>query len=222
MKTLPKGGEQKAFVVRELLVIVLCLVLLVLFSFIPHYRAVKRESKNAQCKENLKQIGYAFLLWVHDNEGLGLPVWVSKNNGGSMEYENTSEVFRHFQIIAKELKEPKYLVCPADSQRITASNLLMLQNTNVSYFVNFENEPKNSSPYCDLLTMIMAGDRNITGGTISNHSMLINSNSPIQWTSDLHNKMGNVVRISGAVETWGTNGWPSYIAYRHFFNVAIP
>jgi hypothetical protein len=223
MKTLPKGDGRYGFVAREILIITLCLFLLVLFVFVPHYISVQHKAKRVQCAENLKKIGFGVIVWANDNERAKPPFYVSTNEGGTLEYGKTGEIYRHFQAISKEIKEPKYLVCPADAERRPTSDFAAaMHNSNISYFVNLEDETKYCGPNCDGLTTVIAGNRNITGGILTNHSMLINSNSPIQWTSALHNKLGNVVRISGAVETWGTNGWPTYIADRHFFNIAIP
>jgi hypothetical protein len=223
-KSSPKEGHQQGFAAWELIVIVCCLFVLGLF-LLPWPVVERTQSKMRQCHDNLKQIGLGFLIWANDNEEGRLPIWVSTNHGGTLEYKDTHEVSRLFQTLSNYIEYPKYLVCPADTQRTYAISYTNLQNSNLSYFINVGEELRNAFSYNGDFPIILAGDRNITGGIMSNHSMVITSNNPIQWTSAMHKNSGNVARIDGSVETWktsGTNGWPSYIARRHFFNVAIP
>jgi hypothetical protein len=221
VKTLLKGREQKGFTFWELLVVVCCLCVLG-FLLLPWPHGDPSRSKTQKCRDNLKQIGLGFLVWAHDNEGARLPIWVSSNQGGTLEYKNTDEIFRCFQALSNYLESPKYLVCPADTQHTVATNFATLQNSNLSYFINVGEDRKNAFAYGGDFSTVLAGDRNITGGGVTNNSMTIRSNSPIQWTSAMHKSSGNIVRLSGEVETWGANGWASYVGHRSPFQVALP
>src|SRR6266404_6699697 len=69
----------------------------------------ERSGSRAQCVRNLKEVGLAFIDWSRDHE-TGFPWTVPEKQGGTLEYEATSEVFRHFQIASNEFSSPKTLI----------------------------------------------------------------------------------------------------------------
>jgi hypothetical protein len=215
--------RRSGFAVWELVWIALCLVILAVGFLIPHYISAQRAAKLTQCTANLKQVAFGYFSWAHDSEEGELPLWLSKTRGGTLEYGDTGEVFRHFQVLTNVIPNPKCLVCPAVNERKPGTNWYSnFQNVNLSYFVNLAPRPIVPDWLDIIPTQILFGDRNITGGTLTNHLMLVNSNSPITWTSDLHKKRGNVVIIDGSVRTWGTNDWAKYLEHRAPFRIAIP
>jgi len=106
------------------------------------------------CINNLKNLGLAFLVFASDNIDL-YPMKVSTNQGGSAEWNFTSELFLHFVALSNEISTPKILVCPVDSKRMPATNFSSaIRNANVSYFL----VPEATSAYEQ---NILSGDRNI-------------------------------------------------------------
>jgi hypothetical protein len=218
MRTLPKGAHRDGFTARELLMVVLCLFILALV-LIPLNRDSPKK-KIVQCQSNLREIGRGFLTWAHDNPTDTLPIWVSKRDGGTMEYQQTNEVFRHFQILTNRLEDTKFLICPADTERKPARNFSAFENKNLSYFINLKAPSRDN--YGIFPTMPISGDRNLIGGIQTNHLMLIESNSPIRWTSAIHNQRGNVLIEDGSARTWGPSEWRSYLDNLTPFRIAIP
>jgi len=159
---------------------------------LPALASAKRKAKRINCVNNLKQDGLAFRLWEGDN-GDKYPMAVSTNKGGTMEYAEDGNAFRHFQVMSNELSTPKILVCPADD-RTPAANFAKLKNKNVSYFVGLNAEETRPQ-------MLLTGDRNITNGIAPEHSILkLVPDQPAGWTEDLHNGQGNVGLADGSVQ----------------------
>ena len=121
-------------------------------------------------------------------------------DGGSMELvqagNNINGTFyfsyRHLQTLASELVVPKILVCPADLARQSARTFGVLQNSNVSYFVNVY------ADYSQPLS-ILSGDRNITNDARATAS-LVRGAYGLRWTSELHFFKGNVLFSDAHVE----------------------
>ena len=100
--------------------------------------------------------------------------------------------YRHLQMLANELVVPKILVCPADITRESAASFGVLQNSNVSYFVNAYadyNQPSST----------LAGDRNITNNAGATAS-LVRGPYGLRWTSEVHAFKGNVLFSDTHVE----------------------
>ena len=98
-------------------------------------------------------------MWSNDNECL-FPQ-VSTNSAGSLAWANSPQVFRHFQVMSNELVTPKILLCPLDSKRTKATDFTNFSNANLSYFIALDAD--ESKPH-----RLLSGDRNLTGGTLSN------------------------------------------------------
>jgi len=66
-------------------------------------------------------------------------------------------------------------------------------NTNLSYFVNLDVDER----YPDLF---LYGDRNLTNGLpLLQGILVLMPNRPVGWTSELHNRQGNIVLADGSV-----------------------
>src|SRR5262245_12764834 len=165
-----------AFTLIEFLTIILAIA--VIFAVLIPLASRPRVYINyVNCDNNLKQIGLSFRLWANDN-GDRYPMAVSTNNGGSLEFVQTPDAFRHFRTLSNELSTPKVIVCPKDS-RMPATNWWStdLDNSKVSYFVGLE--AVETYPQ-----MILSGDRNITTGyPLRNGALWITTNSPVGWTA---------------------------------------
>lgn len=138
------------------------------------------------CASNLKQVGLAYRIYSNDN-GDQFPFAISNELGGTLALTTTPHVFRHLEALSNELVTPKVLVCPADRSRIPgASFQTPLSNGNISYFVGFEARE-------DWPQTILSGDRNITGGRLTNNFLrLLSTNDSAGWTQDIHKGSGNI------------------------------
>jgi hypothetical protein len=99
-----------------------------------------------RCAGNLKQIYLDYANWA-ERHGGKFPFNVSTNAGGSKELsslrddrleKNTVEQFRHLAIDmvpyeAGAFTLPKIFVCPADTNRLPATNVLTFNSSNVTY-----------------------------------------------------------------------------------------
>jgi hypothetical protein len=124
---------------------------------------------------------------------------VSTNKGGTMEFADGANTFRHFQVMSNELSTPKVLICPADT-RAAAGNFVRLKNHNVSYFVGLD--ATDTSPQ-----MLLDGDRNITADTEPENGILkLVPGQPIRWTETMHVNQGNVGLSDGSVQQLSNSG----------------
>ena len=175
-------------VVEVLLVI--ATVVLVAAVLLPRLERSHPRSSRIGCTSNLKQVGLSFRLWSNDNNDQ-FPQ-VSTNSASSLAWANSPQVFRHFQSLSNELVTPKVLVCPLDKKRKQASDFVNFSNANLSYFVALDAD--ESKPQ-----RLLSGDRNITGGTLSNGFLrTVTSNTLAGWTTELHNRAGNVGLSDGS------------------------
>jgi len=152
MNSTTRSSRKAAFTLVGLLVIIAVLGILAAM-LIPALVRAKGKSKRIQCINNLKQDGLAFRLWDSMGDGR-YPMAVSTNKGGTMEFAESGNTFRHFQVMSNELNTPKILVCP-DDNRTAATSFAKLNNQNVSYFVGLDAEEARPQ-------MLMTGDRNVT------------------------------------------------------------
>ena len=151
-------------------------------------------SPGIRCVSNLKQAALAALVWAHDSEE-GFPWQIPLTRTGTLELASSPEVFRHFAILSNELTSPRILICPADRERTGSSAFVSFSNQNLSYFVNFAAQLSTSS-----LEVALFGDRNVTGGSLSNGFLrTLSSNSAPGWSKDLHEKFGNIAFTDGSV-----------------------
>lgn len=124
-----------------------------------------------------------------------------------MEFDTGMNEFRHFQVMSNELSTPRILVCPADSEiQMPATNFTAFSNSNISYFVGIVPKETNAM-------LFLSGDRNITNGTsIRNGILVLTTNRPAGWTSEFHNKVGNIGLADGSVQQDSLFGLQNQIA----------
>lgn len=192
-------------------VVVLVVTLLLLAFFLPALARSKKRTNRLGCTNNLKQVGLAYRLWSNDH-GDEFP-FAFPSVDSSLAWANSPQVFRHFQVMSNELVTPKILVCSKDLQRRLpdpdSSGMLgfqKLSNTNLSYFVGLdarEDDPQQ----------ILSGDRNITGGTLSNGFLrTLQPTSAAEWTGDIHHFAGNIGLADGSVQPFDTGGLRKHLA----------
>jgi hypothetical protein len=177
-------------IIEVLILIAIVLILIVLL--LPALAGAKAKKLKINCVNNLKQVGLATRVWAGDHSGK-YPPQISATDGGSMEFSTGPTVFRHFQVMSNELSTPKILICSIDPTRVAATNFILLNNSNVSFF--FGVEAAETHP-----ASLFAGEYNITNGAPLNDAVLeVTTNRPAGWTRELHKNFGYVVLADGSV-----------------------
>ena len=191
MKTSSGRFSNQGFTLVGLIIIVAVLAILAAM-LLPALASAKRKARRIQCVNNLKQCGLAFRIWEGDN-GDKYPMAVSTEKGGTMEFTDGADTFRHFQVMSNELSTPKILVCPADV-RVAAVNFFQLKNKNVSYFVSLDASELNPQRFLD-------GDRNLNADTAPENGILkVVPGQRLSWTSAMHVNQGNLGLADGSVQ----------------------
>jgi hypothetical protein len=194
MKIPSSKRRTAALTLTEVLVVIVVAAILfgVMLPWLAHRYPGRPHRLN--CTRNLKEVGLAFQVWALDH-GDKFPMAVSTHRGGSLEFVPAGETFRHLVALSNELSSPKVLVCPADLMRRPAARLGKVRSHNLSYFVGLDAD--QASPQ-----MILAGDRNVTGGTTTTEVITyFRTNSLAGWTSGLHSNCGNIGLADGSVQT---------------------
>ena len=164
----------------------------------PRWIRSKEGAKKSICPSNLKEVWLAERNWRFDH-GAGFPWQTPTNRGGTMEFAETPDVFRHFQVNSNELPAPKILVCPSDTSRTVANSFGdRFDNSNVSYFVGLDADEKQPGSF-------LHGDRNIVGGITTKCGMNFGLPNTAAWDaskhgSELHGPIGFLVIADGSVQ----------------------
>ena len=195
-----------AFTRAELLITLAVLSLLVAIV-LPALAQDRARSARIICANNLRQISVAQQLWGNDHNDLP-PVMVPLNQGGTRAHPLAANAWLHFAWLSNELVTPKVIFCPSDTgkpaQEFTGSPTNGYLNPNfanraTSYFVAYSGI--NGDPQ----QAIIGGDRNVTIEGIGAGCSFLNVASRIdriggQWTTNLHNLVGNAQARDGSVE----------------------
>ena len=198
MKRFRHSWQVGGFTLIELLCVIAIIAILAAL-LLPAANQARQRAKRVVCVNNLRETGLAFHIFANDHQGK-LPMRVSAWDGGSAEFVQVDDAsgashfaFRHFQTLSNELVTPRLLICPADT-RMPAQHFSTLTNETVSYFVNVTAEHGKS-------TSILAGDRNLTNDSAGGRGwLLLDANSYLRWTHELHRYKGNVLFGDGHVE----------------------
>lgn len=192
MQRLQQDKRVCGFTLIELLCVIAIIAILAAL-LLPAFGQAKARAHRVACVNNLRQVGYGFHLFANDHQGK-FPMRVLTGDGGSAEFVQVGVwiggdlqlSFQHFQAMAGELGTPKILTCPTDTRQPTNS-FTLLQNDNLSYFVNVNAENGKA-------TSILAGDRNLTNdwatGAPPDGAETINY---LRWTRELHRYRGNLL-----------------------------
>lgn len=189
----PKNNNQ-AFTAVELLVVVGVLALLAGMLLPTIHRNPDR--RHYMCRNNLKQVGIGFRLYATDGEPYP-------------QYDATNEVWQYFQKVGREIGSPKVLICPMDTARTDLKNHPLdfeqpptsnsfahgqFRDSTLSYFYNVDSSEQDPGS-------IVAGDRNISTNTAMISGLLtVQTNTPVQWTDDIHKSRGNILLADGSVQ----------------------
>lgn len=118
------------------------------------FAKAKEHAMSIACVNNLKQFGLAVRLWAQDNNEVNPPDSLSMSN---------------------ELNTPKILVCPADTNRVAASNWAAYTPDNCSYdflassVTNAAHEPSRVSVRCPIHGHVGLCDGSVQMGVARNH-----------------------------------------------------
>jgi hypothetical protein len=160
------------------------------------------------CVSNLKQITLSFRMWANDQAGHFPFTVASTNDGGSMDWIESGEVWRHFVVMTQELNTPKVLLCPNDRQRSRATTWQQFDsNARLSYVVGFDaSELRPLS--------ILTGDRNLRAPIDPQTRIVqLTTNSVITWTSQTHERIGNLGFGDGSVAQLTSAGLRKSVAF---------
>ena len=208
-------NHQRAFTRTDLAVAILILLALIFLVF-PSLVWYKRDQERIGCASRLKNIGLAFRVFATDHSDR-FPMQVSTNQGGTAEFNYTTELYRHFAVLSNEISTPRILVCPTDSKRKSAKNFWDdMGNSNLSYFLVPDSK--------ETQTFLLAGDRNIiSDATRTNGILFVHSNNVLKWSSDMHRLLGNVISGEGSVQSVDNTNMP-FILQRFVtpFRIALP
>ncbi|MBE0545358.1 MAG: type II secretion system protein [Verrucomicrobia bacterium] len=176
------------------LIVVVAVIVVLAIVILPTLSKARERAQRISCTGRLKGINLSFLQWALDHTN-AYPMTVSTNDGGTLEHAVTGEVWRHFQVMSNELSTPLTLVCPSDRDRSPARDFRsLLSNTNISYFVGLDADKAHPQ-------MLLAGDRNLLGGTLlPNGILLLTSNDTVSWSGTMHKHQGNVALADGSVQ----------------------
>jgi prepilin-type processing-associated H-X9-DG protein len=182
----------RAMTLVELMVIVAVLALLAAWLF--QDRAYKKaKAQRIACVGRLKQTSLSFRIWAHDNTN-AYPMSLSTNFGGTREFSDMGEFYRHFQVMSNELNVALLLACPADRLRRPALSWAALSNSNVSYFIGLDADENWPQAF-------LAGDSNleVDGKPVGPGLLNLWTNSAVGWTAERHVRQGNVALADGSV-----------------------
>jgi hypothetical protein len=118
--------------------------------FLPALAKAKSRAQSIACVNNLKQIGLGFRIFATDHEGR-FPFHSSTNATEAAAEAAVRDEFAApesvvFQRLARELNNPKILVCPADSSKRPAASMETLGPENISYEIETGPEVNESNP----------------------------------------------------------------------------
>jgi competence protein ComGC len=195
----------KAFKKVELIVVLGVIVLLAALLVIPAMQRAKHKAWRIQCTENLKQFGLAFRTFEIDG-GPESSVAGATNREAAFGLIASGGALSHFQVMSNQIGDPKFLVCPADT-RIPAKGFgPAFSNTNLSYFINLDATEVRPQ-------MLLCGDRNLTNGLpVQDGVLLLVPDRPAGWTSELHDRQGNVGLADGSAQGLSDSGLRTYVA----------
>ena len=177
----------------EVIAIIAGVTLLGAFLLVPALAKARDKAQRASCQCRLKQLGLSFRTWEGDFTN-HYPMSVSISDGGSMQWQAGSNLFRHFSLMSNEINNTVILVCPSDDRQ-PAKDFATMSNTNLSYFAGLDADET-------MPAMFLAGDRNLVtnGIPVVPGLVVITSTDTVTWSDKMHHGAGNVGLADGSVQ----------------------
>lgn len=167
---------------------------------IPLLAGPRPQQDFAVCRNNLRQIGQAFLSFA-DAHGDKLPPALKPSAGGANLDGTAASLFRP---LSNYLASPRLLSCPGSPRR-SAASFEALRDANISYLIGAHAAPDRSWE-------ILSGDFDIQGGTSATCSYLGNvivtsfpgsvglpDTFTVSWSGSNHVASGNLLLSDGSV-----------------------
>jgi prepilin-type N-terminal cleavage/methylation domain-containing protein/prepilin-type processing-associated H-X9-DG protein len=191
----------RGFSLLELLCVIAVIAILAAL-LLPTLTQARDRAKQTQCAGQLKDIAVAFHSFAHDHNNqfpMQVPVaaggslWAAPRGNSNRTAAELVLAYRHFQVLASELRTPKMVICPADT-RLPAVSFSVLSNQNLSYFAALNAELGNANS-------LLAGDRNLTNDWSPPTSVQrVGPNYLFRWSQELHRFRGNLLFSDGHVD----------------------
>lgn len=205
MKPRCSNRRSHALTLVEVLVVIAILILLAAV-LLPALAASKKKSSKIGCLNNVKQIGLACRIWAGDNNDCN-PAEVPATSGGAKEPALAGNAAAIFQVMSNELSNPKVLFCPNDKNSSYATNFSVgFSANNISYFFSLDASSNNP-------TALLSGDDNLAldGVPVKSGLLVFSSGSKIGWTSERHDRAGNVALADGSVQQLSNSGLANWL-----------
>ena len=198
--------RDRGFTILELLITVSILSALAAL-LLPSLARAKERARRVYCQNNLKQITLALKIFAQDHED-DYP-WHALPADGGTYGSSAATGWRNFRAVSNELLTPKPLVCPSDATtKMIAGD--WPQYTEAAYRSNALSYFTGLDGFEELPIAMLAGDRNIAGGTASSCGSVSASgvaaqkygeaNSSIRWANAVHGLAGHVALTDGSVQ----------------------
>lgn len=180
MRPLPAKAQRHGLTLIELLVVIAVLAILAAMLLPAYTDRGHKGGTMVRCMSNQKQIAIGFIMWNDDNTNQ-FPWQVSSTNGGNVEAASRGYAAGNFRSLSAYIRTPSLFICPTDTNRTSATNVLQIKNQNVSYFVAIDSSTNASAS-------ILTGDRHLAnGGSPLKPGLFCHSNSAsMSWTRELH------------------------------------
>ena len=117
-------------------------------------------------------------------------------NGGTKEFLYSGHTFPHFEKLSEYKISPDKFICPFEVSRKPAANFVVINDLNLSYFVNGDTSTNNPSQ------TVLTGDRflQLNNQPVTHGLLTVSKNLDLSWTPDFHVKGGCLGFADGHVE----------------------